>query len=38
MEIIATNAVDQRINIALTPSYDGAISSVMYNHVPAAIL
>jgi len=38
VEIIATNAVDQRVNIALTPSYDGAISSVMYNYVPAAIL
>jgi len=38
VEIIATSAVNQRVNIALAPSYDGAISSVMYNYVPAAIL
>lgn len=37
VEIIATNAVDQRMNIALTPSYDGAVSSVKYNYVPAVI-
>ena len=38
VEIIAAIAVDQRVNITLTPSYEGAISSVMYNYVPAAIL
>lgn len=38
MEIIATNAVDQPMNIVLVPSYDTAISSVTYNYIPAAIL
>jgi len=37
VEIIATSAVDLHMNIALTPSYDGAISNVMYNYIPAAI-
>jgi hypothetical protein len=38
VEIIAPNVVDHRMNIALTESYDGAVSGVMYNYLPAAIL
>jgi hypothetical protein len=30
VEIIATSAVDLHVNIALTPSYDAAISAVIY--------